>query len=111
LGFEEAPLGVGTGARWQPTDRFGLAFDTLTDLSSVEDSAAFTPMIGAEIRAADLVPIRVGWTRNGVTGQKLLTGGIGAANESFGFNYSVQLDLDHEEAIAHWHGIGLRISM
>ena len=111
LGFEAAPLGVGTGARWQPTDRFAIAFDTQTDLDSVEDGVAFTPMAGAEFRVADLVPIRMGWTLNGVTGQKLLTSGIGASNESFGFNYSVQLDLDNEAAIGHWHGLALRISM
>jgi hypothetical protein len=111
LGFDGAPLAVGTGTRWQPTDRFGLAFDTTTDLTSMDDGVGFTPMVGAEFRVADVVPIRAGWLSNGVTGQKLVTAGIGASNESFALNYSVQLDLDQEETIGHWHGVSLRISM
>ena len=108
LGFEGAPLGVGSGARWQPTDRFGLAFDTLTDLSG---DVEFSPMVGAEYRAADLVPIRFGWTRNGQSNQRLWTSGIGASNESFALNYSVQLDMDQDEGVGNWHGLSLRISM
>jgi hypothetical protein len=111
LGFDGAPLGVGTGTRWQPTDRFGLAFDTLTDLSAVDVGVGFTPMLGAEFRVANVVPLRAGWTHNGVTGRQLLTAGIGASNESFALNYSVQMDLDQEESVSHWHGVSLRISM
>jgi len=112
LDFEGSPMGMGTGTRWQPTDRFGLAFDTLTTFgASNDDTVSFSPMVGAEFRAADVVPIRVGWKRDGVTSQRLVTGGIGASNESFGLNYSVQLDLDQEENVGHWHGVSLRISM
>ena len=108
LGFEGAPLGIGTGARWQPTDRFGLSIDTLTDLMG---DVEISPMVGAEFRAADLVPLRVGWTRNGQTQQRLVTGGIGASNESFALNYGVQLDFDQEDGVGNWHGLSLRISM
>ncbi len=111
LGYEGAPMGVGTGARWQPSDRFGLAFDTVTDFSSFEESVAFSPMVGMEVVAADLVPFRIGWSQDGVSGTRLWTGGVGASNESFGLNYGVQLDLEQEDGIGHWHSVSLRISM
>lgn len=104
-------MGVGTGTRWQPTDRFALAFDTVTDLSDLDGSMGFTPMLGGEFRVADVVPVRAGWVSDGLTGQKLITAGIGASNESFALNYSVQLDLNQEESVGHWHGVSLRISM
>ena len=66
-GFDGAPLGLGTGTRWQPADSFALAFDTFTDFESKDEGVAFSPMVGAEYVIGEIVPIRPKWRqRSGV---------------------------------------------
>jgi hypothetical protein len=111
LDYAGAPLAVGTGARWQPTNRFAVAVDTLTDLGSMPGEVRFSPMVGTEVRIQDVVPVRLGWTQNGLTSEQFLTGGIGASNEVMEFAYGVQLDLWTNDEVAHLHRLALRISM
>lgn len=111
LGYTDAPFGIGTGTRWQPSDRFAVAIDTLTDLGSAQGEVRFTPMAGAEIRAHEAVPMRIGWTQSGVTQQQLLTIGIGASNSAMGFDYASLLDVWSKGELMHSHRLALRISM
>ena len=111
LGYAGSPLAVGTGARWQPSSQFAVAVDSLTDLGSMPGEVRFSPMVGTEIRIQDVVPVRFGWTKNGLTNEQFVTGGIGAANESMEFAYGVQLDFWTADEVAHLHRIGMRISM
>jgi hypothetical protein len=110
LGYAGAPLAVGSGARWQPSSRFAVAVDTLTDLGSMPGEVRFSPMVGTEIRIQDEVPIRLGWTQNGITNEKFITGGIGAANDALELSYGVQLDLWTHDEVTHLHRLALRIS-
>ena len=110
-GNPDAPLGMSTGTRWQISRQLALAFDTEVDFESVEDKVAFTPMVGAEFRAGDVVPLRAGWRRDGVDGTRWLTGGIGVENESVGLSYGLSLDLGSGDEAIHQHGVMLRISM
>ena len=108
----DSPLTFSTGTRWELSNRFALAMDTVTDFTSVEDKIVFSPMFGAEARIADVVPIRAGWMRNGVTDARWLTGGIGVENESVGLSYGLQLDLWTDDEVAtHRHALMLRVSM
>jgi hypothetical protein len=109
-GYDGAPLGVGIGARWQPTDTFAVALDTLTDLESKDDGAAVSPMLGAEYRIRDTVPVRVGWGRDGVSGQAFMTAGLGVSNAQAGLDYGAKLALVSRGKPAHWHGLSLRLS-
>ena len=102
---------VSTGTRWQISRRFALAVDTETDFVSLDNKVAFTPMLGAEFRAGDVVPLRLGWKRDGIEGTRWLTGGIGVENESVGLSYGFSLDLWSEDEAVHQHGVMLRISM
>jgi len=108
----DSPVAIGTGTRWQPSNRFAIAFDSLTDFTSVSGEVRFTPMVGAEVRIANVVPIRAGWTRNGVDDSQWVTGGIGVENESVGLSYSLQMDAwSDEDVLVHQHGLMLRVSM
>jgi hypothetical protein len=111
LEYEGAPLAVGTGARWQPSSRFAVAVDTLSDLGSMPGEVRFSPMVGTEIRIQDVVPLRLGWTQNGITNEKFITGGIGAANEAMEFAYGVQLDLWTHDEVTHLHRLAMRLSL
>ena len=70
----------------------------------------FTPMVGTEIRIQDAVPVRLGWTHNGLSNEKFVTAGIGAANEVMEFAYSVQMDMWTSEELNHQHRLAVRIS-
>jgi len=111
-GFEGAPLGVGTGTRWQPTDDFGIAFDTFTDFESLEEGVGFTPMLGAEYAIAQVVPVRLGWTRDGVSGQGYATAGLGFRNDTAGLSYGAKVEVGDlaKDKRSHWHGVSLRAS-
>ena len=111
-GFNGAPLSLGTGTHWQPTDSFSLALDTLADFESKEDKVAFSPMVGTEFVIAEVVPLRIGWYRDGVSGQGVVTAGIGVSNEVAGFNYGGQLQVGEgtPDKPGHWHGLSLRAS-
>mgnify|MGYP001189819312 CR=1 FL=1 len=111
LGFADAPLSVGTGSRWQPTEQFALAFDTLTDFSSVEGEVRISEMAGAEYRIQGIVPVRIGWKFDGVAENHVATAGIGAANEDVSFNYGATMELGAEGEAQHWHGAHLRVSI
>lgn len=110
-GNPDAPLGLSTGTRWQISRQLALAFDTEADFSSLDNQVAFTPMVGAEFRAGDVVPIRVGWKRDGVDQTRWLSSGIGVENESVGLSYGLSLDLWSGAEAVHHHGMMLRISM
>ena len=110
-GNPDAPLGLSTGTRWQVSRQLALAVDTETDFVSLDNKVAFTPMLGAEFRAGDVVPLRVGWKRDGIEGMRWLTSGIGVENESVGLSYGLSLDLWSEDEAVHHHGVMLRISM
>lgn len=107
-GFDGAPLSVGTGTRWQPTDSFALAVDTLTDLESREDGAVVSPMVGAEYRVQGVVPVRLGWTRDNVSETSFATAGVGVSNEQAGLDYGARLELGATGDPKHWHGLSLR---
>jgi hypothetical protein len=109
--FEGAPLALGTGTRWQPTDRFALALDTLTDFESLDDGVATTPMLGTEFYVHEVVPLRLGWTRDGVTEQGYATAGFGITNETAGLSYGARVEVGETGASRdHWHGLSLRAS-
>ena len=110
-GNPDAPIGLSTGTRWQVSRQFALALDTSADFQSLENKVAFTPMVGAEFRAGDVVPIRAGWKRDGVDGTRWLSSGIGVENESVGLSYALTLDLWSQSEVVHQHGVMLRISM
>ena len=110
-GNPDAPLGVSTGTRWQVSRQLAIAFDTEADFSSLDKTVAFTPMVGAEFRAGDVVPIRVGWKRDGVDGTRWLSSGLGVENESVGLSYGLSLDMWSDHDVIHQHGVMLRISM
>ena len=111
LGYVDAPLGVGTGTRWQPTSRFAVAIDTLTDLGTVPGEVRFTPMVGMEARVHETVPVRVGWQQDGPSQTQFVSLGIGASNESMGFNYGVRLNPWSTDGAESMHRMSLRISM
>lgn len=111
LGFVDAPLSLGTGSRWQPTEQFAVAFDTLTDFSSIEGEVRVSEMAGMEFRVQGLIPLRVGWKNDGVTESQSVTAGIGASNEDIAFNYGGAFELDADGEPNHWHGLHLRISI
>ena len=107
----DAPLAVSTGTRWQPSNRFSISFDSVTDFTSVDGRVVFTPMVGTEIRVADVVPVRLGWFRDGVEDKRWATAGMGVENESVGLSYGLQMDFWSEVQTAHRHALMLRISM
>lgn len=109
-GFDGAPLAVGTGTRWQPTESFAIAVDTLTDLESKDDGMVTSPMVGAEYRIRGVVPVRLGWTRDAVLEQSYATAGLGVASEQAGLEYGARLELDGGDSARHWHGVSLRAS-
>jgi hypothetical protein len=110
-GNPDAPLGVSTGTRWIISRQLALAVDTVADFSSLENQVAITPMIGAEFRAGDVVPLRAGWQRDGVDGRRWVSSGIGVENETVGLSYALNMDMWTDDAVIHQHGIMLRISM
>ena len=105
------PFAIGLGSRWHPTEMFSVAADLLSDLGSDSGNALFSPMVGTEYRIAALVPVRLGWMRDGESGHAQVTGGLGVANQYFGFNYGARIDLDSGDSLDHWHGASVRISM
>ena len=111
-GFDGAPLSLGTGTRWQPTERFALAFDSLSDFESKDEGIAFTSMAGMEYRVGEVVPVRLGWMNDGVTGQGYATAGLGVSNETAGLNYGGRLEVGEGagDSPGHWHGLSLRAS-
>ena len=68
-------------------------------------------MVGTEIRVADVVPVRLGWFRDGVEDKRWATAGMGVENESVGLSYGLQMDFWSEVQTAHRHALMLRISM
>ena len=108
--FSDAPLAIGTGTRWQPSRRFAVAVDTLTDLGTVEGEVRFTPMAGAEAWLHEMVPIRVGWTQNGISQRQLLTTGIGVASESFDLSYAC-VGLWSSDQGSTLHRMSIRLAM
>jgi hypothetical protein len=111
LDYADAPMAVGTGTRWQPTSGFAVAVDTLTDLGSVPGEVRFTPMVGMEARVHEAVPLRVGWLQDGLSQTQFISAGIGASNESMGFNYGVRLSPWATDGVEYMHRMSLRISM
>ena len=110
-GITDAPLAISTGTRWQPSNRFAIAFDSVTDLGSVPGEIRFSPMVGTELRLVHEMPIRVGWLSDGVDGAQWVTGGIGVENDAVGLSYALQMDLWTTETVVHKHGVMLRVSM
>jgi len=112
LPFEyiDAPLGVGTGARWQPTPRFAVALDTLTDLGSVPGEVRFSPMVGAEMWLHEMVPTRVGWTQDGITQRQQVTLGLGVASDAMDFSYACG-GLWSSDSGPTLHQLAIRLSM
>ncbi len=111
--IDGAPLGIGTGTRWQPVPAFAIEVDTFTDMESVADAVVLTPMFGVEYIIAEIVPIRSGFYRDGVEKQSYATAGLGVANEIVGLNYGVRIGVskrDPGESLGHWHGMELRAS-
>lgn len=112
LPFEylDAPLGIGTGARWQPSPRFAVALDTLTDLGTAPGEVRFSPMAGAEVWLNEMVPARIGWTQNGVTQRQQLTAGLGIASDAMDFSYACG-GLWSSDSGPTLHQLSLRLSM
>jgi hypothetical protein len=111
--IEGAPLGIGTGTRWQPIEAFGIEFDTFTDFESRSDKVVITPNFGLEYIIAEVVPVRTGFYRDGVEEQSYVTAGFGVANEIVGLNYGGRLSVSQRapgEKLGHWHGLELRAS-
>jgi len=108
--YVDAPLAVGTGTRWAPSRRFAVAVDTHTDLGTVEGEVRFTPMVGAEAWVHDMVPIRLGWTQDGIDQRKLLTAGLGVANDSFDVSYGC-VGLWSSDGGSTLHRMSVRMAM
>ncbi len=110
-GLSEAPLAISTGTRWQPSNRLAIAFDSVTDFSSVEGEVRFSPMVGTELRVIKDIPIRAGWFADGVEKSQWVTGGVGIENDTVGLTYGLQMDFWSKETLTHKHAIMLRVSM
>ena len=110
MDYPDAPFAIGTGTRWQPSRRFAVAVDTLTDLGTVDGEVRFTPMVGTEVWVHDMVPMRVGWTQDGVSQRQLLTAGVGVASESFDVSYACAGLWSSDEGNV-LHRISVRLAM
>jgi hypothetical protein len=64
-----------------------------------------------EARVHEAVPLRVGWLQDGLSQTQFISAGIGASNESMGFNYGVRLSPWATDGVEYMHRMSLRISM
>ncbi len=110
-GSPDAPLGLSTGTRWQVTRQLAVAADTFMDFTTEKGQVMVTTMTGAELRVADVVPVRVGWKSDKLKDRRWLTSGLGVENESVGLSYSLSLDMWSLDETVHQHGLMLRMSM
>ncbi len=101
---DDVDPGIGTGLRWQPTERFGIELDTLTRLGESTDLAEISA--GMEAFPVEALPLRAGFRREALTGADYATAGIGIASEEASLDYAVSLQLGAWE---HAHALSLRL--
>jgi hypothetical protein len=108
--FTKAPLTIEGGLRWGPSPWFGFEADVWSDLETL-DAPAVSVGVGGVAWAAKTVPIRLGYTHDGVLDQDRLTAGVGAGSEKGSLEYAFGLPLggieDNSGALGTWHGVSL----
>lgn len=101
---------VSGAARYQPAPAFGLEVDLIGELDAPGDSPVLSYAVGADGTIAERVPLRAGFSWDGLTRENRLTGGVGIGKETFFLEYGVAAPLQSGDASALWHALCLRIS-
>lgn len=108
--FTGAPLTIEGGLRWGPSPWFAIEADLWADMVSL-DAPALGVGVGGVAWAAKTVPIRLGYTRDGVEDLDVLTAGVGAGSDKGSLEYAFGLPLggidENVGALGTWHGLSL----
>lgn len=93
-----APTQVSGGFRWEASPLAALAADVVTDLTShAQPEVGYG--VGAAFRAADIVPIRVGFSRDAATLVDRATAGIGVGNQQAELSYALMVPVGAQGGI------------
>ncbi len=108
-GYEDQAR-VDAGLRWEPVQGLGLLADAMLPIDEL-DGVDFG--LGAEYVVAELVPLRVGWSRNAGDVRHALGAGVGVASEYLNLQYGIWVDLGPtDDALAPpTHGLTLALVM
>ena len=108
--FTKAPLVLEGGIRWGPSPWLGIEADVWSDMQTL-DEPALSIGVGGVAWAARTVPIRLGYTRDGIDDLDILTAGIGAGSESGSLEYAVGVPIQAVDpgagTLGTWHGVSL----
>lgn len=108
-GYEDQPR-VDAGVRWDPVEGLGLLADAMLPMDEL-DGVDFG--LGAEYVVAELVPLRVGWSRNAGDVRHALGAGVGVASEYLDLQYGLWFDLgpDADGLELPTHALTLALAM
>ena len=88
-GYEDQPR-FDAGARWQPVEGLSLLADAALPMDEID---GVDVGLGTEYIIAELVPLRVGWSRNAGDLRHALGAGIGVKSEYLDLQYGLWIDL------------------
>jgi len=108
-GYEEQPR-VDAGLQYTPIEGLGLLADAMLPIDEL-DGVDFG--FGAEYAIAEVVPVRVGWSRNAGDVRHALGAGLGVRVEYLDLQYGLWIDLgpDDDGLSAPVHALTLAMSM
>jgi len=92
-GYEDQAR-VDAGLRWEPVLGLGLLADAMLPVDEL-DGVDFG--LGAEYTLAEMVPLRVGWSRNAGDVRHALGAGLGVKSEYLDLQYGLWIDLGPDE--------------
>lgn len=108
--FTKAPLLIEGGIRWGPSPWFALEADVWTDMQTL-DTPAVSVGVGGVAWAAKTVPLRLGYTHDGVEDEDVLTAGVGAGSDKGSLEYAFGVPLQpiggNVGTLGTWHGVSL----
>ncbi len=105
-----APLDVSAGLRLQAKELAAVEANLVAPLGDTDHVLGFN--LGAQVVAAEVVPLRVGFERDSETGTDRVTGGVGVEGDRGALDYGARFWVGEgrpDEGLASWHGISLRL--
>jgi hypothetical protein len=95
-----------TGAAALTFERVQLGYDARVDLDSHKDGARVTHSVGAQIVPTAILPVRLGYRRDGLNETNALTGGISIITPRFAFDAAYGQEIDGIKR--RWVALALR---
>lgn len=97
------PTRIGGGFGLGTVTTFQITGQAFVDITST-DTPVFDFGVGAEVMAANVVPLRVGFERQGFFNRNLLTAGFGWRSQAAGLDLSYQHDLNQSSSFGYISG-------